>query len=140
MVSTRLRDRTSNYNNGNESIWKLPRKDFQFLQRSSGVSIWVRFKLHYLHSQFGSKPTSSIIKVSHANCETFPKIPLHVEVSNTGEFDETHTVFAFAEPPENGIKGLGVNKQLVAFEKVHVTAGGQNAPFKSILRLASILV
>uniref|UniRef100_A0A0D3AX32 Fibronectin type III-like domain-containing protein n=2 Tax=Brassica oleracea TaxID=3712 RepID=A0A0D3AX32_BRAOL len=62
---------------------------------------------------------------------------LHVEVSNTGEFDETHTVFAFAEQPENGIKGLGVNKQLVAF---HVTAGGQNAPFKSILRLASILV
>ncbi|WZZ36693.1 hypothetical protein YC2023_020094 [Brassica napus] len=43
-------------------------------------------------------------------------------------------------PPENGIKGLGVNKQLVAFEKVHVTAGGQKAPFKSILRLASILV
>ncbi|WZZ61484.1 hypothetical protein YC2023_061591 [Brassica napus] len=60
-----------------------------------------------------------------ANCETFPKMPIHVEVSNTGEFDGTHTVFVFAEAPRNGIKGLGVNKQLIAFEKVHVTAGAK---------------
>ncbi|KAF3490449.1 hypothetical protein F2Q69_00056106 [Brassica cretica] len=69
--------------------------------------------------------SSNSIKVSHANCGTFPKVPLHVEVSNTGEFDGTHTVFVFAEPPKNGIKGLGVNKQLIAFEKVHVTAGAK---------------
>ncbi|XP_009111875.2 beta-D-xylosidase 1 [Brassica rapa] len=69
--------------------------------------------------------SSNSIKVSHANCETFPKMPIHVEVSNTGEFDGTHTVFVFAEPPRNGIKGLGVNKQLIAFEKVHVTAGAK---------------
>lgn len=72
---------------------------------------------------FNSSSTS--IKVSHTNCGTFPKMPLHVEVSNIGEFDGTHTVFVFAEPPENGIKGLGVNKQLVAFEKVHVKAGSK---------------
>ena len=69
--------------------------------------------------------SSNSIKVSHANCETFPKMPIHVEVSNTGEFDGTHTVFVFAEAPRNGIKGLGVNKQLIAFEKVHVTAGAK---------------
>lgn len=69
--------------------------------------------------------SSNSIKVSHANCGTLPKMPLHVEVSNTGEFDGTHTVFVFAKPPENGIKGLGVNKQLIAFEKVHVTAGAK---------------
>ncbi|KAG7533552.1 Glycoside hydrolase family 3 C-terminal domain superfamily [Arabidopsis thaliana x Arabidopsis arenosa] len=69
--------------------------------------------------------TSHSIKVSHTNCNSFPKMPLHVEVSNTGEYDGTHTVFVFAEPPKNGIKGLGVNKQLIAFEKVHVMAGAK---------------
>lgn len=79
---------------------------------------------HNLNSAILNSSSQSI-KVSHANCETFPKMPLHVEVANTGEFDGAHTVFVYAEPPTNGIKGLGVNKQLIAFEKVHVTAGAK---------------
>ncbi|CAH2044631.1 unnamed protein product [Thlaspi arvense] len=79
---------------------------------------------HNLNSAIFNSSSNSI-KVSHAKCHTFPKMPLHVEVSNTGDFDGTHTVFVFAEPPENGVKGLGVNKQLIAFEKVHVTAGAK---------------
>ncbi|XP_010546993.1 PREDICTED: beta-D-xylosidase 1 isoform X3 [Tarenaya hassleriana] len=68
--------------------------------------------------------SSHSIKASHADCGKMTILPFHVEVANTGEFDGTHTMFVFAEPPENS-KGSGLIKQLVGFEKVHVSAGAK---------------
>ncbi|OMO63990.1 hypothetical protein CCACVL1_22144 [Corchorus capsularis] len=61
------------------------------------------------------------IKVNHARCEKV-SIGLQVDVKNAGSKDGTHTMLVFSRPPA----GPWVpEKQLVAFAKVHVPAGGQ---------------
>ncbi|OMO82075.1 hypothetical protein COLO4_23248 [Corchorus olitorius] len=61
------------------------------------------------------------IKVNHARCEKV-SIGLQVDVKNAGSKDGTHTMLVFSRPPA----GPWVpEKQLVAFSKVHVPAGGQ---------------
>lgn len=62
--------------------------------------------------------SNNAIRVSHTNCDTLA-INVHIDVENVGEMDGTHTVMAFASSPS------GAEKQLVAFEKVHILAGGK---------------
>ncbi|CAH9141150.1 unnamed protein product [Cuscuta epithymum] len=63
------------------------------------------------------------VKVAHTSCDSL-NIDLHIDVKNTGERDGTHTVLIFSSPPDN-INTTLPKKQLVAFEKIHVTAGAQ---------------
>ncbi|WOL15809.1 putative beta-D-xylosidase 2 [Canna indica] len=59
------------------------------------------------------------VRVTHARCDGL-SIPVHVDVTNAGDRDGAHTVLVFWRPPS----GHGAaDKQLVAFEKVHLAAG-----------------
>ncbi|MFS8004215.1 putative xylan 1,4-beta-xylosidase [Helianthus anomalus] len=60
------------------------------------------------------------VRVSHTKCSTLSS-SLHIDVENTGTMDGTHTVMVFSTPPEGK---WATHKQLVAFQKVHVAAGG----------------
>ncbi|XP_062197465.1 probable beta-D-xylosidase 2 [Phragmites australis] len=63
------------------------------------------------------------VRVSHARCDGLT-IPVHVDVKNVGDRDGAHTVLVYhAAPQAGGATGAPV-RQLVAFEKVHVPAGG----------------
>ncbi|KAL3616166.1 putative beta-D-xylosidase 2 [Castilleja foliolosa] len=62
-----------------------------------------------------------LIRVSHVRCEGLV-LRVHVDVKNTGSRDGSHTLLVYSSPP--GVDWAPV-KQLVAFEKVRVRAGGQ---------------
>uniref|UniRef100_A0A0E0BM27 Fibronectin type III-like domain-containing protein n=1 Tax=Oryza glumipatula TaxID=40148 RepID=A0A0E0BM27_9ORYZ len=69
---------------------------------------------------------AAAVRVAHARCEEL-RMPVHVDVKNVGERDGAHTVlvYAAAAPPSEARDGSGAPvRQLVAFEKVHVAAGG----------------
>lgn len=74
-----------------------------------------------LHAIKNSTTTSNAVKITHANCD-MPSLAVHVDVTNTGKMDGTHTVLVFSTPP---VGKWSQEKQLVAFEKVHVLAGSQ---------------
>ncbi|PIN15598.1 Xylan 1,4-beta-xylosidase [Handroanthus impetiginosus] len=61
------------------------------------------------------------IRVTHAKCSRL-SLGVHVDVKNTGSRDGTHTLLVFSSPPEGR---WAPQKQLVAFEKVDIPAGGQ---------------
>lgn len=65
---------------------------------------------------------NNAVRVSHSKCEAM-KLALDIDVKNQGEFDGTHTLLVFSTPPAAG--KWAPQKQLVAFEKVHVLAGAQ---------------
>lgn len=64
------------------------------------------------------------VRVAHARCEGLT-VPVHVDVRNAGDRDGAHTVLVYhsAPPGAGGVAGAPA-RQLVAFEKVHVPAGG----------------
>nr|KYP47561.1 putative beta-D-xylosidase 2 [Cajanus cajan] len=64
------------------------------------------------------------IRVSHARCGKL-SITLQVDVKNVGSRDGTHTLLVFSAPPAGAGAHWALEKQLVAFEKVHVRAKGQ---------------
>ncbi|KAH6766468.1 beta-xylosidase 2 [Perilla frutescens var. hirtella] len=65
--------------------------------------------------------SSQSVRVTHARCSRL-SLSLTVNVRNTGLRDGSHTLLVFSSPPG----GLWApHKQLVAFEKVRVNAGGQ---------------
>ncbi|XP_031130866.1 beta-D-xylosidase 1 [Ipomoea triloba] len=64
------------------------------------------------------------VKVAHTNCDSL-NLELHVDVKNTGEMDGTHTVMLFSAPPRLAKNTAHPERQLVAFEKVHVMAGAK---------------
>uniref|UniRef100_M8D5C8 Putative beta-D-xylosidase 2 n=1 Tax=Aegilops tauschii TaxID=37682 RepID=M8D5C8_AEGTA len=64
------------------------------------------------------------VRVSHARCQGL-SIPVHVDVKIVGDRDGAHTVLVHASPPAAAAAAHGAPaRQLVAFEKVHVPAGG----------------
>ncbi|TKY61728.1 beta-D-xylosidase 2 [Spatholobus suberectus] len=63
------------------------------------------------------------IRVTHTRCGKL-SITLQVDVKNVGSRDGTHTLLVFSAPPAGGGQ-WALEKQLVAFEKVHVPAKGQ---------------
>ncbi|XP_057439231.1 probable beta-D-xylosidase 2 [Lotus japonicus] len=67
--------------------------------------------------------SNKAIRVTHARCGKL-SIALHVNVKNVGSRDGTHTLLVFSAPPDGGAH-WAVQKQLVAFEKVHVPAKSQ---------------
>ncbi|XP_051127739.1 beta-D-xylosidase 1 [Andrographis paniculata] len=62
--------------------------------------------------------TTRAIRVSHTSCDALMQ-EMHIDVENIGEMDGSHTVMAFVTSPSKE------DKQLVAFEKVHVMAGAK---------------
>ncbi|TVU23580.1 hypothetical protein EJB05_25954, partial [Eragrostis curvula] len=72
-----------------------------------------------------TRAANAAARVEHARCEGLA-VPVHVDVRNVGDRDGAHTVLVYhAAPPAvaAGEEGAPV-RQLVAFEKVHVPAGG----------------
>ncbi|KAJ1412572.1 Immunoglobulin-like fold [Sesbania bispinosa] len=67
--------------------------------------------------------SNKAIRVTHALCGKL-SITLHVDVKNVGSRDGTHTLLVFSAPPDGGAH-WAPQKQLVAFEKVHVPAKSQ---------------
>ncbi|XP_061353199.1 probable beta-D-xylosidase 2 [Gastrolobium bilobum] len=67
--------------------------------------------------------SNKAIRVTHARCGKL-SITLQVDVKNVGSKDGTHTLLVFSAPPAGGGQ-WGLQKQLVAFEKVHVPAKAQ---------------
>ncbi|MQL99667.1 hypothetical protein Taro_032392 [Colocasia esculenta] len=58
------------------------------------------------------------VRVTHTRCDGIT-VGLHVDVKNTGDRDGTHTLLVFVSPPAGH---SALEKQLVAFESVHVPA------------------
>uniref|UniRef100_A0A804NJJ3 Fibronectin type III-like domain-containing protein n=1 Tax=Zea mays TaxID=4577 RepID=A0A804NJJ3_MAIZE len=66
------------------------------------------------------------VRVAHARCEGLT-VPVHVDVSNVGDRDGAHAVLVYHAAPSPSHAAPGADapaRQLVAFEKVHVPAGG----------------
>ncbi|CAN6373502.1 unnamed protein product [Urochloa humidicola] len=63
------------------------------------------------------------VRVAHARCEGL-SVPVHVDVRNVGGRDGAHTVLVYHAAPGSAGGGGAPERQLVAFEKVHVAAGG----------------
>lgn len=77
-----------------------------------------------VHGHRGGNITNDIsnkaIRVTRARCGKL-SIALHIDVKNMGSRDGTHTLLVFSAPPDGGAHWTPL-KQLVAFEKVHVSA------------------
>lgn len=61
------------------------------------------------------------VRVTHTRCDSLT-VGVHIDVQNTGSRDGTHTLLMFASPPAGH---SAPERQLVAFEKVHVPAQSQ---------------
>ncbi|XP_043709638.1 probable beta-D-xylosidase 2 [Telopea speciosissima] len=61
------------------------------------------------------------VRLTHAKCDGL-SVGVDVDVRNAGSKDGTHTLLVYSAPPAGQ---WTPNKQLVAFEKVHVPAGSQ---------------
>lgn len=73
------------------------------------------------HRQNATEFSGKAIRVTHAKCERLSLV-IKVAVRNIGGRDGAHTLLVYSRPP------MGVwapQKQLVAFEKVHVEAQAQ---------------
>lgn len=64
---------------------------------------------------------SAGIRAAHVNCNA-ASLGIHVNIENTGSMDGTHTLLVFSGPPEGKWSPA---RQLIGFEKVHVSAGSQ---------------
>ncbi|KAJ4955050.1 hypothetical protein NE237_011833 [Protea cynaroides] len=62
------------------------------------------------------------LRVSHTTCDRL-EVGVGVNVRNAGSEDGTHTLLVFSVPPASG--NWEPNRQLVAFQKVHIPAGSQ---------------
>ncbi|KAG9153151.1 hypothetical protein Leryth_012401 [Lithospermum erythrorhizon] len=77
-----------------------------------------------LYSLYGFHNTTTLkkgIRVTHTNCDSL-NLGVHIDVKNEGDMDGTHTLLVFSSPPT---KKIDQEKQLVAFQKVHVLAKAQ---------------
>ncbi|GLJ50954.1 hypothetical protein SUGI_1085220 [Cryptomeria japonica] len=63
------------------------------------------------------------VRVEHANCQGL-LFDVHVDVDNQGSIDGRHAVLLFFSPPAGVHKGAP-QRQLMAFRKVNVGAGGR---------------
>ncbi|GJN25819.1 hypothetical protein PR202_gb13699 [Eleusine coracana subsp. coracana] len=71
-----------------------------------------------------SQAQAAAVQVEHARCDGLV-VPVHVDVTNAGDRDGAHAVLVYHAPPASAVAVEGAPvRQLVAFEKVHVAAGG----------------
>ena len=61
------------------------------------------------------------VRVTHTKCDSL-SLPLHVDVTNIGDRDGSHAILVYSSLPAGT---QAPQKQLVAFEKVHVAAQDQ---------------
>lgn len=61
------------------------------------------------------------VRVTHTKCDSLIS-SIHIDVENIGDMDGTHTLMIFATLP---VGKHAPEKQLVAFEKVHIVAKSQ---------------
>ncbi|KAL7151094.1 hypothetical protein ABFS83_04G008000 [Erythranthe nasuta] len=83
------------------------------------VSVPVDGRHHHLYNDTAF--SGGAVRVTHARCKGL-SLSVGVDVKNTGSRDGSHTLLVFASPPGGG---WAPHKQLVAFEKVRVAAGGR---------------
>ncbi|KAL7112534.1 hypothetical protein ACP275_04G008400 [Erythranthe tilingii] len=83
------------------------------------VSVPVDGRHHHLYNDTAF--SGGAVRVTHARCKGL-SLSVGVDVKNTGSRDGSHTLLVFASPPGGG---WAPHKQLVAFEKVKVAAGGR---------------
>lgn len=76
---------------------------------------------HSFNTTSGDSSGKSI-RVTRARCARL-SISIHVDVKNVGSRYGSHTMLVFAAPPLG--EHWAPHKQLVAFEKVHISAGQQ---------------
>ncbi|KAK7396952.1 hypothetical protein VNO78_18115 [Psophocarpus tetragonolobus] len=70
--------------------------------------------------------TNRAIRVTHARCDKL-SITLQVDIKNVGSRDGTHTLLVFSAPPApSAAHHWQLQKQLVAFQKLHVPAKAQH--------------
>ncbi|KAG8370611.1 hypothetical protein BUALT_Bualt13G0001400 [Buddleja alternifolia] len=73
------------------------------------------------HRSNSTLEPGKLVRVSRARCNKL-SISVGVDVKNTGSIDGSHTLLVFSSPPGGD---WAPQKQLVAFQKVNVRAGGQ---------------
>ncbi|KAM7485005.1 hypothetical protein LguiA_001014 [Lonicera macranthoides] len=83
----------------------------------------VSVQLAPFHAFKNSTILKNEIKVTRTNCDALT-LGVHVDVNNIGTVDGTHTILMYSTPPSGK---WASNKQLVAFEKVHVVAGAKQS-------------
>lgn len=91
-----------------------------FVQTLSSAPTLVSVPVHGHRHGNNTNISNKAIRVTHAKCGKL-SITLHVDVKNVGSRDGTHTLLVFSAPPNGGAHWVP-QKQLVAFEKVHVAA------------------
>ncbi|PKA52750.1 putative beta-D-xylosidase 2 [Apostasia shenzhenica] len=86
------------------------------------TELMVQLNSRQTESDQPSNSTQSIqmIRVNQAQCDSLI-IPIRVNVTNVGGVDGTETVLVYASPPI-GSPSWAPQKQLVAFEKIHVAS------------------
>lgn len=70
------------------------------------------------------KNNNAGVRVSHSKCESM-NLAVDIDVKNHGKLDGTHTLLVFSSPPPSSSASAAPDKQLIAFEKVHVLAGAK---------------
>ncbi|PKU68451.1 probable beta-D-xylosidase 2 [Dendrobium catenatum] len=68
-----------------------------------------------------STGSARTVRVNHTQCDDLI-MPVHVDVTNLGELDGVHSVLVYSRPPIGSERWVP-QRQLVAFEKVHVASG-----------------
>jgi len=91
-----------------------------FVHELSSAPTVVSVPVHGHRHGNNTNISNKAIRVTHARCGKL-SIALHVDVKNVGSRDGTHTLLVFSAPPNGGNHWVP-QKQLVAFEKVHVPA------------------
>ncbi|KAH6799759.1 hypothetical protein C2S51_036243 [Perilla frutescens var. frutescens] len=71
------------------------------------------------HGANSTMLSKRFVRVAHASCKNLT-LRVHVDVENTGSRDGTHTLLMFTSPPGGD---WAPQKQLVAFDTVHIPAG-----------------
>ncbi|CAN6373296.1 unnamed protein product [Urochloa humidicola] len=95
------------------------------LAHAPPAELTVRLAAGATSSPLLNTTTTRVVRVEHARCEGL-SVPVHVDVRNVGGRDGAHTVLVYHSAPAEGGGGVAgaPARQLVAFEKVHVAAGG----------------
>ncbi|KAL7139616.1 hypothetical protein ABFS83_09G064800 [Erythranthe nasuta] len=74
----------------------------------------------------GTAPLSNmkLVRTSHAQCKKL-FLGVNMDVENTGSRGGSHTLLVYSAPPSDGGRHWAPQRQLVAFEKVSLPAGGR---------------
>ncbi|XP_057958465.1 beta-D-xylosidase 1-like [Malania oleifera] len=86
-----------------------------------GAPTTLQVPISNLRAFKNSTSSSNAIRVAHTKCEGL-SLRVHVDISNTGSRDGSHTLLLFNTPP---VHKQAPKKHLVGFKKVHLVAGSR---------------